>query len=68
MSDLAAKLRKEALLLVNSLNMSAPVVSRMRSLLDRLPDHTLPDVITAIVRSTPAEKLKVTILYLKFIF
>ena len=58
-SDLAAKLRKKALQLMNSLNMASPVVSRMRSLLGRLPDHTLPDVITAIVRSTPEEKLKV---------
>ena len=57
-ADLATKLRKEALVLINSLNMSAPVVSRMRSLLERLPDHTLPDVVAAIVRSTPDEKLK----------
>ena len=61
-SDLAAKLRKEALQLINLLNMSAPVVSRMRSLLGRLPDHTLPDVVAAIVRSTPEEKLKVLML------
>ena len=56
-ADLATKLCKEAQVLIN-LNMSAPVVSRMRSLLERLPDHTLPDVVAAIVRSTPDEKLK----------
>ena len=56
-ADLATKLSKEALVLINSLNMSAPVVSRMKSLPKRLPDHTLPDVVAAIVRSTPEEKL-----------
>lgn len=59
LSDLASKLRKDALQLINSFNMSAPVLSRMRSLLNRLPDHTLPDVIASIVRSTTEEKLKV---------
>ena len=58
-ADLATKLCKEAQVLINFLNMSAPVVSRMRSLLARLPDHTLPDVVTAVVRSNPEEKPKV---------
>nr|XP_026692801.1 lon protease homolog 2, peroxisomal-like [Ciona intestinalis] len=58
-SELASQLRKDALELVEALDMSVPVVSRLRQLLDRLPDHSLPDVLAAIVRSSTQEKLKI---------
>jgi len=58
-AGLASQVRREALQLVDALGMSVPVVSRLRSLLRRLPDHTLPDVLGALVKSTPDEKMKV---------
>lgn len=45
--------------LVGMLDMSVPVVAKLRRLLDSLPRETLPDVLAAMIRTSNKEKLQV---------
>lgn len=45
--------------LVGMLDMSVPVVAKLRRLLDNLPRETLPDVLAAMIRTSNTEKLQV---------
>uniref|UniRef100_A0A8C5FXC7 Lon protease homolog 2, peroxisomal n=1 Tax=Gadus morhua TaxID=8049 RepID=A0A8C5FXC7_GADMO len=48
-----------ALQLVDMLDMSVPVVAKLKRLLDSLPRETLPDVVASMIRSSNKEKLQV---------
>ena len=41
------------------LDMSVPVVAKLKRLLDSLPRETLPDVVASMIRSSNKEKLEV---------
>lgn len=41
------------------LDMSVPVVAKLRRMLDSLPRETLPDVLASMIRTTNKEKLQV---------
>ena len=58
-TKLASQVRKEALHLIEALNLSIPIVTKLRSLLNRMPDHSLPDILASITKSSTEEKLKV---------
>uniref|UniRef100_A0A8C5CEU3 Lon protease homolog 2, peroxisomal n=1 Tax=Gadus morhua TaxID=8049 RepID=A0A8C5CEU3_GADMO len=45
--------------LVDMLDMSVPVVAKLKRLLDSLPRETLPDVVASMIRSSNKEKLQV---------
>lgn len=45
--------------LVEMLDMSVPVVAKLRQLLDSLPKDTLPDIVASIIRTSANEKLQV---------
>lgn len=45
--------------LVGMLDMSVPVVAKLRRLLDSLPKETLPDVLASMIRTSNKEKLQV---------
>ena len=44
---------------VGMLDMSVPVVAKLRRLLDSLPKETLPDILASMIRTTNKEKLQV---------
>lgn len=46
--------------LVGILDMSVPVVSKLKRLLDSLPRDTLPDVVASMIRTSNKEKLQVS--------
>lgn len=54
--------------LVGMLDMSVPVVAKLRRLLDSLPRETLPDVLAAMIRTSNTEKLQVQFFTLAFKF
>ncbi len=41
------------------LDMSVPVVAKLRRLLDSLPRETLPDILASMIRTSNKEKLQV---------
>lgn len=45
--------------LVGMLDMSVPVVAKLRRLLDSLPRETLPDILASMIRTSNKEKLQV---------
>ncbi|KAK0134909.1 Lon protease 2, peroxisomal [Merluccius polli] len=56
---LSQKFYQAALQLVDMLDMSVPVVAKLRRLLDSLPRETLPDVVASMIRTSNKEKLQV---------
>lgn len=44
---------------VGMLDMSVPVVAKLKRLLDSLPRDTLPDVVASMIRASDKEKLQV---------
>ncbi|XP_036400126.1 lon protease homolog 2, peroxisomal isoform X1 [Megalops cyprinoides] len=59
LGELSQRFYQTAVQLVGMLDMSVPVVAKLRRLLDSLPRETLPDVITAMIRTSNQEKLQV---------
>ncbi|KAG7333255.1 hypothetical protein KOW79_003390 [Hemibagrus wyckioides] len=59
LGELSQKFYQAAVQLVGMLDMSVPVVAKLRRLLDSLPRETLPDVLAAMIRTSNTEKLQV---------
>ncbi|XP_069757754.1 lon protease homolog 2, peroxisomal [Narcine bancroftii] len=59
LSDLSQQFYKYAVQLVEMLDMSVPVVAKLRHLLDSLPKETLPDILASIIRTSTNEKLQI---------
>ncbi|GCB72669.1 hypothetical protein scyTo_0006413, partial [Scyliorhinus torazame] len=59
LSELSQQFYKYAIQLVEMLDMSVPVVAKLRNLLDRLPKETLPDILASIIRTSTNEKLQI---------
>lgn len=59
LSDLSQEFYKYAVQLVEMLDMSVPVVAKLRQLLDSLPKDTLPDIVASIIRTSANEKLQI---------
>ncbi|XP_078256545.1 lon protease homolog 2, peroxisomal [Rhinoraja longicauda] len=59
LSDLSQEFYKYAVQLVEMLDMSVPVVAKLRQLLDNLPKDTLPDILASIIRTSANEKLQI---------
>ncbi|XP_062922994.1 lon protease homolog 2, peroxisomal [Mobula hypostoma] len=59
LNDLSQQFYKYAVQLVEMLDMSVPVVAKLRHLLDSLPRETLPDILASIIRTSANEKLQV---------
>ncbi|XP_029910255.1 lon protease homolog 2, peroxisomal [Myripristis murdjan] len=59
LQELSQRFYQAALQLVGMLDMSVPVVAKLRRLLDSLPRETLPDVVASMIRATNKEKLQV---------
>ncbi|KAJ3596782.1 hypothetical protein NHX12_003183 [Muraenolepis orangiensis] len=59
LGELSQKFYQAALQLVDMLDMSVPVVAKLRRLLDSLPRETLPDVVASMIRTSNREKLQV---------
>ncbi|ELU05883.1 hypothetical protein CAPTEDRAFT_206144 [Capitella teleta] len=59
LEDLAEEFREHASRLVNLLDISIPVVGKLKRMLDSLPTEHLPDVAVSIVKASYAEKIQV---------
>ncbi|XP_051884543.1 lon protease homolog 2, peroxisomal [Pristis pectinata] len=59
LNDLSQEFYKYAVQLVEMLDMSVPVVAKLRHLLDSLPKETLPDILASIIRTSANEKLQI---------
>ncbi|KAJ8398609.1 hypothetical protein AAFF_G00421370 [Aldrovandia affinis] len=59
LGELSQRFYQAAVQLVGMLDMSVPVVAKLRRLLDSLPRETLPDVLAAMIRTSNQEKLQV---------
>ncbi|XP_077049456.1 lon protease homolog 2, peroxisomal [Siphateles boraxobius] len=59
LGELAQRFYQAAVQLVGMLDMSVPVVAKLRRLLDSLPRETLPDVLASMIRTSNKEKLQV---------
>ncbi|XP_027017050.2 lon protease homolog 2, peroxisomal [Tachysurus fulvidraco] len=59
LGELSQKFYQAAVQLVGMLDISVPVVAKLRRLLDSLPRETLPDVLAAMIRTSNTEKLQV---------
>lgn len=59
LGELSQRFYQAAVQLVGMLDMSVPVVAKLRRLLDSLPKETLPDVLAAMIRTSNKEKLQV---------
>uniref|UniRef100_A0A672NXM8 Lon protease homolog 2, peroxisomal n=1 Tax=Sinocyclocheilus grahami TaxID=75366 RepID=A0A672NXM8_SINGR len=59
LGELSLRFHQAALQLVGMLDMSVPVVAKLRRLLDSLPRETLPDVLASMIRTSNKEKLQV---------
>jgi len=57
--SLAENFREHASKLVDMLDISIPVVAKLKSMLDSLPDEHFPDICASIVKASYAEKLQV---------
>ncbi|XP_062860231.1 lon protease homolog 2, peroxisomal [Trichomycterus rosablanca] len=59
LGELSQSFYQAAVQLVGMLDMSVPVVAKLRKLLDSLPRETLPDVLASMIRTSNTEKLQV---------
>uniref|UniRef100_A0A7N8WRR1 Lon protease homolog 2, peroxisomal n=1 Tax=Mastacembelus armatus TaxID=205130 RepID=A0A7N8WRR1_9TELE len=59
LGELSQKFHQAAIQLLGMLDMSVPVVAKLRRLLDSLPRETLPDVVASMIRTSNKEKLQV---------
>lgn len=59
LGELSHRFYQAAVQLVGMLDMSVPVVAKLRRLLDSLPRETLPDVLASMIRTSNTEKLQV---------
>ncbi|KAJ8281198.1 hypothetical protein GJAV_G00064620 [Gymnothorax javanicus] len=59
LGELSQRFYQVAVQLLSMLDMSVPVVAKLRRLLDSLPRETLPDVLAAMIRTSNQEKLQV---------
>uniref|UniRef100_A0A671S5J2 Lon protease homolog 2, peroxisomal n=1 Tax=Sinocyclocheilus anshuiensis TaxID=1608454 RepID=A0A671S5J2_9TELE len=59
LGELSLRFHQAAVQLVGMLDMSVPVVAKLRRLLDSLPRETLPDVLASMIRTSNKEKLQV---------
>ncbi|XP_028851886.1 lon protease homolog 2, peroxisomal [Denticeps clupeoides] len=59
LGELSQRFYQAAVQLVGMLDMSVPVVAKLRKLLDSLPRDTLPDILASMIRTTNKEKLQV---------
>uniref|UniRef100_W5K7I0 Lon protease homolog 2, peroxisomal n=1 Tax=Astyanax mexicanus TaxID=7994 RepID=W5K7I0_ASTMX len=59
LGELSQRFYQAAVQLVGMLDMSVPVVAKLRRLLDSLPRETLPDVLASMIRTSNTEKLQV---------
>ncbi|XP_036441177.1 lon protease homolog 2, peroxisomal isoform X2 [Colossoma macropomum] len=59
LGELSQRFYQAAVQLVGMLDMSVPVVAKLRRLLDSLPRETLPDVLASMIRTSNLEKLQV---------
>ncbi|ELK15357.1 Peroxisomal Lon protease like protein 2 [Pteropus alecto] len=59
LGELSEQFYKYAVQLVDMLDMSVPAVAKLRRLLDSLPREALPDILTAIIRTSDKEKLQI---------
>ncbi|KAI7802470.1 lon protease homolog 2, peroxisomal [Triplophysa rosa] len=59
LGELSQRFYQAAIQLVGMLDMSVPVVAKLRRLLDSLPRETLPDVLASMIRTSNKEKLQV---------
>lgn len=59
LGELSQRFYQAALQLVGMLDMSVPVVAKLRRLLDSLPRETLPDILASMIRTSNKEKLQV---------
>lgn len=59
LGELSQRFYQAAVLLVGMLDMSVPVVAKLRRLLDSLPRETLPDILASMIRTSNKEKLQV---------
>ncbi|KAL7878748.1 hypothetical protein AOLI_G00097220 [Acnodon oligacanthus] len=59
LGELSQRFYQSAVQLVGMLDMSVPVVAKLRRLLDSLPRETLPDVLASMIRTSNLEKLQV---------
>ncbi|XP_063053611.1 lon protease homolog 2, peroxisomal [Engraulis encrasicolus] len=59
LAELGERFYQAAVQLVGMLDMSVPVVAKLRRMLDSLPRETLPDVLASMIRTTNKEKLQV---------
>uniref|UniRef100_W5MLA6 Lon protease homolog n=1 Tax=Lepisosteus oculatus TaxID=7918 RepID=W5MLA6_LEPOC len=59
LGELSQRFYQAAVQLVDMLDMSVPVVAKLRRLLDSLPRETLPDVLASMIRTSNKEKLQV---------
>ncbi|KAM9569127.1 lon protease homolog 2, peroxisomal isoform 1-T1 [Salvelinus alpinus] len=57
--ELSQRFYQAAVQLVGMLDMSVPVVAKLRRLLDSLPRETLPDVLASMIHTSNKEKLQV---------
>ncbi|XP_013394100.1 lon protease homolog 2, peroxisomal [Lingula anatina] len=56
---LAQDFRDQAAKLVTMLDISIPIVAKLRRMLDNLPSHHLPDICASIVKASYSEKVQV---------
>ncbi|OWF34794.1 lon protease homolog 2, peroxisomal-like [Mizuhopecten yessoensis] len=56
---LAENFREQASKLVDMLDISIPVVAKLKKMLEKLPDQHLPDICAAIVKASYSEKIQV---------
>ncbi|KAJ8271926.1 hypothetical protein COCON_G00107850 [Conger conger] len=59
LGELSQRFYQAAVQLLSMLDMSVPVVAKLRRLLDSLPKETLPDILAAMIRTSNKEKLQV---------
>lgn len=59
LGELSQRFYQAAVQLVGMLDISVPVVAKLRRLLDSLPRETLPDVLASMIRTSNTEKLQV---------
>uniref|UniRef100_A0A673YMP0 Lon protease homolog 2, peroxisomal n=1 Tax=Salmo trutta TaxID=8032 RepID=A0A673YMP0_SALTR len=59
LGELSKRFYQAAVQLVGMLDMSVPVVAKLRRLLDSLPRETLPDVLASMIHTSNKEKLQV---------
>uniref|UniRef100_A0A8C7VQ23 Lon protease homolog 2, peroxisomal n=1 Tax=Oncorhynchus mykiss TaxID=8022 RepID=A0A8C7VQ23_ONCMY len=59
LGELSQRFYQAAVQLVGMLDMSVPVVAKLRRLLDSLPRETLPDVLASMIHTSNKEKLQV---------